>query len=395
MIRVLIVDDEPFIRQGLGLLIDWKKYGYMVTGEAANGKEAIELLENNSYDLIITDIKMPEVNGIELIEWVRKSNLKNIKIIVLSGYYEFEYAKKAIKYNVTDYILKPIQRDELINVLMEFEKSYEEAKMESIKATEKPDVLLNIPIKVLIKDIINKSGTEEKVHSLSKNKIKNYGIKKEDMDDLIQYTKENNTQKIDEHIEKICLGFKNPNMDTRMIDIYMNYLLCQLIHLAREFDSDIDQGEVLENINTMALEQFSSEGSIQHFKAFMNEFASYLNQLRNNVFGGVLDEIEKEIHLCYKENLSLKYLSEKYFINSAYLGQIFKKKYGTSFKDYLNNYRIERAMELLLRTNDKVYMIAEAVGYNNLDYFINKFVKVQGKTPLQYRKQFLKNIQGK
>ena len=90
------------------------------------------------------------------------------------------------------------------------------------------------------------------------------------------------------------------------------------------------------------------------------------------------------------DNLSLKLLSEKYFINSAYLGQIFKKKYGISFKDYLNNYRIERATELLMKTDDKIYMIAESVGYHNLDYFMSKFVGMKGKTPLQYRKQFLR-----
>ena len=89
-------------------------------GEAANGLEAIKELEKKEIDLIIADIKMPEMNGIELIEYVRDNILTEVKFIVLSGYYEFEYAKKAIKYNVTDYILKPIQKDELIKVLKSF-----------------------------------------------------------------------------------------------------------------------------------------------------------------------------------------------------------------------------------------------------------------------------------
>jgi two-component system response regulator YesN len=89
------------------------------------------------------------------------------------------------------------------------------------------------------------------------------------------------------------------------------------------------------------------------------------------------------------DNLSLKSLSEKYFINSAYLGQIFKKQYGISFKDYLNNYRIDRAAELLIRSDEKVYLVANAVGFNNTDYFISKFVQLKGITPLQYRKQLM------
>ena len=86
-------------------------------------------------------------------------------------------------------------------------------------------------------------------------------------------------------------------------------------------------------------------------------------------------------------NLTLKYLGDKYFINSAYLGQLFHKKYGCSFKDYLNNYRIEKAVSLLLTTDMKTYEIAEAVGYKDVDYFVNKFITVKGCTPVRYRKQ--------
>ncbi|HPU64022.1 MAG TPA: AraC family transcriptional regulator, partial [Mobilitalea sp.] len=118
----------------------------------------------------------------------------------------------------------------------------------------------------------------------------------------------------------------------------------------------------------------------------------YLNSLRKNVFGGILADIEREITENYMHNISLKSLSEKYYINRAYLGQIFKKQFGVSFKDYLNNYRIEKACEILLRTDDKIYEIAEAVGFNNTDYFISKFVQIKGTTPLQYRKQFLNKM---
>jgi two-component system response regulator YesN len=90
------------------------------------------------------------------------------------------------------------------------------------------------------------------------------------------------------------------------------------------------------------------------------------------------------------DNLSLKTLSEKYFMNTAYLGQIFKKQFDISFKDYLNNYRIERATELLMRSDDKIYLIANLVGFKNTDYFISKFVQLKGITPLQFRKQLIK-----
>ena len=86
-------------------------------------------------------------------------------------------------------------------------------------------------------------------------------------------------------------------------------------------------------------------------------------------------------------NLTLKGLGDKYYVNSAYLGQLFHKRYGCSFKDYLNNYRIEKAVELLRKTDMKTYEIANAVGYKDVDYFVNKFIAVKGCTPAKFRKQ--------
>ena len=82
MIKILIVDDEPFIRQGLKILINWEQYGYEIIGEAANGLEAIKQLEEKEIDLVIADIKMPEMNGIELIEYVDRSQIYCIKRIL-------------------------------------------------------------------------------------------------------------------------------------------------------------------------------------------------------------------------------------------------------------------------------------------------------------------------
>ena len=88
-------------------------------------------------------------------------------------------------------------------------------------------------------------------------------------------------------------------------------------------------------------------GSKAHLTRFACEYGDYLSQLRKNVSRGVLGEIECEIRENYAKNITLKSLSEKYYVNSAYLGQLFRKKNGQSFKDYLNNYRMERAADLL------------------------------------------------
>ena len=141
MIKVMIVDDEPYIRQGLKILINWEKYGYIVCEEASNGHEAMKILKEKEIDLVITDIKMPGMDGLELIEYTRKNISQEIPFIILSGFYEFEYAKKAIKYDVADYVLKPVQRDELVRVLEEYKEIYYR-QIENYKKQEISDKII-------------------------------------------------------------------------------------------------------------------------------------------------------------------------------------------------------------------------------------------------------------
>ncbi len=526
----MIADDEPYIRQGLKILINWEQYGFTICGEAANGEEAVELMKIMNFDLIITDIKMPKMNGIELIGHTWEHISKQIRFIILSGFYEFEYAKKAIKYGVVDYVLKPVQKEELIRVLenykeqffkqaedrkkLEFSEKiifdrclaclisgkYDKDNLEYVKkyltdsiniryisieydpAEEKFQALstegklmarnflydslkdflgedwyhafaeanpdegvygvgfvyakklaeetdlsekkyiqklydtvssaisykINLCIGQKV-DSINqisesyKSATIARTFQMfSKEKdiayydeIENrmptnkYPINKEKMDELIRAIEENDIESINRIIDVVYDHFKQLATEPDIIKINLDYLLFNLISLAKDLDSESDQEEVYKMISQGGYEQIAVRGSVKHFKEFAIEFSNYLSQLRQHTFGGVLTVIEKEITDHYMDNLSLKSLSEKYFINSAYLGQMFRKHFGNSFKDYLNNYRIDRAAELLIRSDEKIYLIANTVGFNNTDYFISKFVQIKGITPLQYRKQFI------
>ncbi|WP_160723113.1 response regulator transcription factor [Bacillus sp. USDA818B3_A] len=116
MYRVLIVDDEPLIRDGLTSLIPWSDHGFQVVDTAVDGHDALQKLKTHSIDLVIIDIRMPGMDGIQLIETIRQTNA-DIRFIILSGYADFEYAQKAIRNHVTGYLLKPIDEDELIELL--------------------------------------------------------------------------------------------------------------------------------------------------------------------------------------------------------------------------------------------------------------------------------------
>lgn len=128
MYRVLIVDDEPFVRQGLRAVINWEQYGFTVCAEASDSTEAIELIGKYSPELVLTDIMMPEIDGLELIDMATKLWGTGTKFVIISGYDKFEYAKKAIRSNVVSYLLKPVDEDELIEVLEKVKYNLESGK---------------------------------------------------------------------------------------------------------------------------------------------------------------------------------------------------------------------------------------------------------------------------
>lgn len=113
MVNLLIVDDEEIIRRGL-LSIEWDKIGVNVVADVDNGLEAIELLQSEIVDVVLTDIRMPGMDGLDLARFIREQKLCT-EVIFLSGHSDFEYARIGIKYNVTEYVLKPSNPEEIIN----------------------------------------------------------------------------------------------------------------------------------------------------------------------------------------------------------------------------------------------------------------------------------------
>ncbi|VDN46631.1 DNA-binding response regulator [Petrocella atlantisensis] len=110
MFRVVIVEDEDLIRKGLIYSFDWINYDCIVVGESPNGKDGLEVITELKPDIVITDIKMPFMDGLQMLEAIEN---RNFETVIITGYAEFEYAKKAIKYQVSEYLLKPINHDEL------------------------------------------------------------------------------------------------------------------------------------------------------------------------------------------------------------------------------------------------------------------------------------------
>lgn len=121
MYKLILADDEEDVREGLLQLIDWESVGFAVADTAENGKEAAEMVEKHVPDVVVTDIQMPFMNGLQLAEWIR-GHYPSTKIIILTGYEEFEYAQKAIRLGIDEYVLKPFSAAELADILHKVKK---------------------------------------------------------------------------------------------------------------------------------------------------------------------------------------------------------------------------------------------------------------------------------
>ncbi len=525
MLNVLLVDDEPFILQGLQVLVDWKSEGYEIA-TASNGKEALEYLNTNHVDLIIADIKMPVMTGLELLKAVRTSSKKDTYFVILSGYAEFGYAQEALRYDCTDYILKPVEKEQLLEILHKVselnsqrvseyaerrknEKAYLDRNLifllsgkfddSNLKYLEDKinieDEMCYVDIQLSDEDITEESSDEDRKGKLKKlyaaateflkedarlcimdisdsenvynigliycsemgrrlqltteeyltklheyistctgvkstmlvgknvtgisNISKSYGtanilrslkgfrepkniyyyeqeykisdngvlICKEELDRLIDAIEVGEHVLIHKRVDEFFDALQNNKVTGDAMNLNINYLLFQLMHIASQQDSEVNQEEILRIISETTTNEGVSPGSRPHILKMAYAYGEYLSQLRKNVSKPVLKSIEDEIKKNYAQNLTLKGLSEKYFVNSAYLGQLFRKNYGCSFKDYLNRQRIEEAAKLLIKSDMKIYEVADAVGYKDVDYFVNKFIEAKGCTPTKYKKK--------
>lgn len=123
--RIMLVDDEEEVRKAMIRQMDWEKLGFTVAGDAENGEDALEKLEQFEPDVIMTDIRMPYMDGLTLVAKIREK-YPFMKILIFSGYDDFEYAKQAIKFKVTEYILKPVNGEELAEILKRVKDSLDE-----------------------------------------------------------------------------------------------------------------------------------------------------------------------------------------------------------------------------------------------------------------------------
>lgn len=526
---VLLVDDEEDVIQVIMKKIDWEAIGFKVAGHASNGIEALEMAEELQVDVVMSDIKMPYMDGLTLCKEL-KHLYNNIKVIIFSGFDEFEYAREAIKIEAEEYILKPVNSTELTEVFQRIKNNLDKerdekqniAKLKNYYAESLPVLQDNFLFALINGDIpknkiekyalnyqIDLSGkyysvtvlhltldsendgngsinplllsmsVKRLVEEQLKDRWKSYIISH--LRDIVILTKFDNSEDnyhFTDDIDRICsmakrvclatvtagVGYLCEDLDKLIVSyegaqdalsyrvLYGSGVAINIEEVEPRGKSDFSWEEysvqryfnnlkfgkeelVEESIADMMGALRDSKLSIQQYHVLMTEFLAEIFRFGSNnqldmqeIFGqnmeaysGVLqmesiealerwliDASKKMLIQLQKDksnssktfvNQAIEYVKENYGkqditidevcsnlgVSSAYFSTVFKKETGKTFIQYLTDYRMEAAVELLMNTDDKTYIIAEKIGYSDPNYFSYVFKKKYGVSPSKYK----------
>ena len=500
--RVLIVEDEVRIREGIGKLLTRSGGAYEVIREAGDGAEGLKAILELEPDIVITDIRMKDMDGLEMLERMVKAGI-HTKAIVLSAYSEFEYARSAMKLGVTEYLLKPIAYNELMQSLENV--SFQIGK----ERREKPEQI-GTPEQIFFSILSGKLVIEKQLKAYLANRYQidcnermsllcvyhgdNVGTEEvrryfrhvfsayegldyyildlmyrntvtavlrgyRDLKDLERWVQQqilqHSPRKIAagwievESLEGLGEGFAllypyldwNISMNHEVLICYPEIRNVQTascnypIELETQMKAAVcaDDQEKEEKL-MQAFHASFSDGKIYSPKEIKESYVRFLwniiaiakevgkvqaaqidqQELLNRIMNAklrdelldasstILEELLRRpdadtthltvkrmksmIHEFYQTGIMLDEISRKLDMTPEYLGTLFHKETGTTFSNYLKNYRIAKAKELLVGTNLKLYEIAEKVGYSDSKYFSRIFKEITGQLPTEYRR---------
>jgi two-component system, response regulator YesN len=394
LLKVLIADDEPTIREGIRYSIEWNEIGMEVAAEAEDGEEALELALKHEIDILLADLNMPIMNGLTLIKNIRRS-LPNCRVVVISGYDEFGYAQEALRLHVDDYLLKPIKPSNLTEVL---ERTREKHKTQ---AAEKK--YLEIASNQIIQNTLMiqeqfcrnwfaGSFIDEKV----KEQLSFWGLPEENPTMLAVVRSQElecKQQLIPEGDKELILfGIKNIVLEIlekepKLVFGDTSGLLFILLW-GQDYDElflTIEKGvqTYLDVSVTVYAEQITGN--------FDDVPPVYQSCLKKVYEGAPVSPIVRRAKNFITEtyanpDLTLEMVAQLLHVSPVYLSRTIKQELGTSFVGLVTQKRIEKAIRLLHTTDLQMLEIAEQTGYATQHYFSTAFKKYVGVSPNQYRK---------
>ncbi|MGP3777340.1 response regulator transcription factor [Halanaerobium saccharolyticum] len=373
--KLLLVDDEKPIRKKLINNTDWKAEGYQIFA-AANGEEALKIIMEKGIDILVTDIQMPKLSGMNLIEKAKR-NSSHLKVIVISGYAEFEYAQKSIRFGVNDYLLKPFRSKKLLEVV-------NKAKEELIK--EKDNEQRLAVLRGEISSYINENKLDTIYNWLIDDQFFQHQSLIMDRIDLEAVLKRGSKEDILETVNKIIEELKAVDLNKEKLFVVLNNLILESFKIIKDLDYEAE--DLMEIIDKERIENLNY-GEIKEVEIILKEFLLRLHDLISFTPGEknaeIISEMKAYIAENYQDGITLSELARKFNLSTGHLSNLFHEESGESFSDYLNMIRLNKAKELLKTTDDKIYQIADQLGFNDAYYFSSWFKKLVGASPTTYR----------
>lgn len=411
--KVFLVDDEIVIREGIRESFPWEDTPYSLVGEAPDGEMALPIIRDTNPDIVITDIKMPFMDGLELCREL-KSQMPWIGIIVLSGYDEFEYARQCIKLGVREYLLKPINsadlrealdkvsaqlkeerktlehaaslrarmedggkflKEKLIGSLFSDETALEDAH-NVLKQLRSMGCPVPAPFYVVIDAAFSPTGTGQEAAALLA----------ESSGGIVNASASRTGTRL------FVLGDTAEDAEERAYAVATS--LSQELERSECKEIRVGIGEIVDDPEKI-FQSFKTARHIRHLLAERKDERAVILGVRE--MGEVSDEkvpsVISEAKLYMSQNYSnanlmLQDVAKAVNMSKSRFSTVFSQTTGQSFTEYLIYLRLSKAKELLKSSNLKSSQIATEIGYNDSHYFSYIFKKNVGMTPSDYRSQY-------
>lgn len=346
-IKIIIIDDEALIRRSIAKIIEQSLPECEVSAEAESAADGIKLIEKYNPDIIITDIYMNGMDGLDMLSKVSYSG----KVIVITGFRNFEYAQRAISLDVYALLLKPIHRDELIKTI--------NSAIDSIRGKKMPE-------------------SEEETGKIHYELIALKNI-------LCSALEDGDISSVRYCTDKIIQLINSSSNDRVFIKSYYNKLMQSLYN----FRSDMNtaggsESNYCENLRRMIDESDSAEELSEMFVMSVNSLISPGEALNYENTSKHVRRAIKYINENYKNEISLEDVANQVYLSTVHMSRLFKKETGKNLMDYVNMVRIEKAKALLDTHQYKIYEVAEMVGFKDNHYFSTMFKKYAHMTPTDY-----------
>lgn len=382
MYKVAIVDDDRIIRMGLSNVIPWEEHGFQLVGDAADGERGLELIEKEKPHIVVSDIKMPFMDGLEMARMCREK-MPSIKFIFLTGYEDFQYAHEAIKVRAFDYILKPVDSDNLIQKLKEAAAEWDHEHQRDQTNESSAFNQKRIMEKLAITHFTNEELKKE---------LSQFGISLDGPafleGNLTQLVELGLSSKVNDFLEEIKNQLiLNSNEQIQEIQLLAIRMVGLLLDESAKWMKGSGKKTISSNYQSEILKMKSIQGIFDIVKSTALELSAYANKLNENKKSSLVDKaiafIEDNYHLA---EISLQKVAEEIHVNPAYLSNLFKVEKGFNFGDFLVQTRMKAAMELIRQSDLKTYEVALKTGYSNPQYFSICFKKYTGYSPAQFKK---------